>query len=155
MAWKGRVEVRGPDLRLWRVGRRWSLWQPHLRKVRIRLDDGDAWNLGSLFDDFSAGIAVAVVVFIVVLLTSPLAGVSVFFAEWMLALLLIPIAVAYRIVFRRPWLVYAESADGRDSLVTPVIGWRESQDVIERAVTEIRSNGCPQSDAWHTYSPGP
>src|SRR4051794_3806088 len=48
-----RVEVRGPDLRLWRVGRRWSPWRPRMRNIRLRIDDG--LNFGSAFDDISAG----------------------------------------------------------------------------------------------------
>lgn len=113
-----RVEVRDPDLRLWRVGRRWSPWRPRMRNIRLRIDDG--LNFGSAFDDISAGVAVAVLVFVLVVLTSPLAGLGVFFAEWMLALLLIPIAVAYRTVFHRPWHLCAASADGRDLFAVAV-----------------------------------
>src|SRR4051812_46083874 len=60
-----------------------------------------ARTYGDVFDDLSAGAAVAILLFVVVLLTSPLADISIFFAEWMLALLLIPLVVAYRIAFRR------------------------------------------------------
>ena len=121
-----------------------------MRNIRLRLDD--AWNLSGFFDDVSLGAAAAVLVFIVVLLTSPLAGVSVFFSEWLLALLLIPLAVAYRIVFRRPWCLYAESADGHDLLVTSVIGWDNSQRVITDVAEHIRSFGGPPEN-WTRVAP--
>src|SRR4051812_8126785 len=113
MSWSRRREVRGPDYRLWRVGRRWTVWRPRPRRIRVHLDTG--WNLASALDDLSAGVAVAVVVFLLVVLTSPLAGVGVFFAEWMIALLLVPIVAGYRIAFHRPWELYAEAVDGSDS----------------------------------------
>jgi hypothetical protein len=122
-----------------------------MRKVRLNTED--TWNMGSVFDDLSSGVAVAILVFMLVLVTSPLAGISVFFAEWMLVLLLIPIGVAYRIVFRRPWHVYAESVDGRDAYATSVIGWPESQQVIELAADEIRTTGAPRSYHWAAVQP--
>ena len=115
---------------------------------KIRLSGDDAWNISSWLDDFSTGVAAAIIVFALVLLTSPLAGVSVFFAEWMLVFLLVPIGVAYRLLFRRPWLIYAEAADGRDLRVARVVGWRESQEVISAAGIEIRRTGAPQSALW-------
>jgi hypothetical protein len=145
VVWQRRVEVRGPDLRLWRVGRDWSLWRPRMRRVRVRLDD--AWNLGDLFDDLSFGAAAAVVIFLFVLLTSPLAGISVFFAEWMLALLLIPLAAAYRLAFRRPWRVYAESVDGRDLAYTSITGWTASGQVVAETAEHIRRTGAPP-ESW-------
>ena len=107
-----------------------------------------AANVSDIFDDVSAGIALTVIVFIVAVVASPLAGIGVLFAEWMLVLLLVPIAVAYRIVFRRPWHVYAESADGHDHPVTSVVGWHESQRVIDQAAGEIKAAGSPQSGTW-------
>jgi hypothetical protein len=147
MSWSRPVEVRGPDLRLWRVGRRWSLWRPRFRKVR--LDTNDAFNIsGDVFDDVAASVAGLVIVLVVVVLAGPLGGVGVFVAEWALALLVIPLAVLYRIVFRRPWHVYAESADGRDALYARVAGWQASGDAIERAAAEIKTAGRPQSGRW-------
>src|SRR3954468_3339360 len=109
-----RVEVRGPDLRLWRVGRRWSPWH--------------------------------------VVLTSPLAGIGVFFAEWMLALLLIPIAVAYRLVFHRPWHLSAASADGRDVFAVAAEGWTESERMIAAAADHLKEFGTVPPD-WIRLTP--
>lgn len=121
-----------------------------MRSIRLNLDD--AFNLGGLFDDISLGAAAAVLVFILVLLTSPLAGISVFFSEWLLVLLLVPLTVAYRIVFRRPWCLYAESADGHDLLVTSVIGWNSSQQVIGQVAQHIRAFGAPP-EGWTRVAP--
>ena len=57
------------------------------------------------------------------------------------------LAVANRIVFRRPWCVYAETADGHDLLVTSVIGWDNSQRVIVEVAEHIRRFGAPP-DSW-------
>ena|SRR5437764_15397298 len=98
-----------------------------------------------------AGVAVVFLVFVLVVLTSPLAGIGVFFAEWMLALLLIPIAVTYRVVFHRPWRLSAASADGRDLLAAEAEGWsRSAHDRhSRRASTDVRHRaaGLDQADA--------
>jgi hypothetical protein len=147
MSWRRPLEVRGPDLRLWRVGRRWSLWRPRLRKFRLKADD--ALNIGGdLFDDLAATAAGLVIVLVVVILAGPLGGIGIFVAEWALALLIVPLAVLYRIVFRRPWHVYAEAVDGHDALYARVTGWSESAAAIEQAAREIKSSGSPQSGTW-------
>lgn len=151
MILRRRVEVRGPDLRLWRIGRHWSPWRPHIRRVRIHFDDG--WNIAGSLDDLAAGAALAVLVFLLVVLTSPLAGIGVLFAEWMLVLLLIPIAVAYRVVFGRPWQLIAESADGRDTYVASVVGWEHSQRLIEDAAQHIKASGSPPEPPWSRHGP--
>src|SRR4051794_19904894 len=116
-----------------------------MRKVRLHMED--AWNHGDRLAAISLGAAGAVVMFIVVLLTSPLAGVSVFFSEWLLALLVIPLGVAYRIVFRRPWCLYAESADRRDVYVASVAGWEISQRVITEVAEHLHNFGAPP-ESW-------
>jgi len=143
--WPRHVEVRGPDRRRWRVGRRWVAWHPQVRRIRLRL--GDATNVTGVLDDISAGTAIAVVALFLAVLTGPLAGVGVFFAEWMLALLLVPIAVGYRLLFHRPWLLYAEAADGRHVYVRSVVGWTAGEQAIAAATAQIVNSGYPP-DGW-------
>lgn len=143
-----RVEVRGPDLRRWRIGRTWVAWHPRMR--RVRLDVRSGINLVSVLDDVSAGVAAAVLALFVAVLTGPFAGVGVFFAEWMIALLVVPITVGYRVLFHRPWLLYAESADGHYAFVASVVGWAACDRAIAAAVEQIKRSGYPPGNWYRT-----
>jgi hypothetical protein len=124
------VRVTTDDGRELRVGRRWLPWQPRPREF-----DGPADVSDVIGGDDLAGIALSIVLALVLSLLAPLLMVLlVLTGEILLVLLLAPLAVAVRVLLRRPWLV--EVREGRTLLhAEKVVGWRASGDRILEIAT--------------------
>ena len=109
-----------PDGARWTVKR---LWWP---RRRARRDSGWDDVLGFFpdvgpVDDFAAGL-------VVLALVAAIAVLVVFFLPeilLLLELLVLPLVFAYKVVFRRPWVVEAKS-DGAARARWRVPGWRRS-----------------------------
>jgi hypothetical protein len=136
--------VTGPDGRRWSVRRRWQPWRPRARDFR-KVDL--SWALGGgngLVGDLIILILVAVALFVL-----PLVLILVFFvAEWLLVLLLLPIAVLVRLAFGLPWTVMVEGSSGagnRWHYTIEVRGWRASRELTKKIRQEIAADGKPRT----------
>lgn len=70
--------------------------------------------------------------------------------ELVIALLILLVAVAGRVVFRRPWTVYAmtKGEDVRRELEWQVVGWRASGRLVERIGASLeRGDALPEGAA--------
>ena len=119
------MRVTTDDGRELRIGRRWLPWRPRPREFDGPVDFVDVVDGTDL-----AGVVLSVVLAIVLSLLAPLLlVVLVLTGEVLLVLLLAPLAVAVRVLLRRPWLV--EVREGGTLLhAEKVAGWRASRDRI-------------------------
>ncbi len=97
----------GPDGRTWWVGRRWLPWRPKRREL-----DGDSNCPDFDFADEPIGCLIGLVVAGVVLAVPIVAALIIFVAEWLIVLLVLPIAVLVRVALGKPWVI---SARGRSA----------------------------------------
>jgi hypothetical protein len=130
-----RHKVTGPDGRRWTLGRRWL---PRYRKLgRTGVPDmpGDGLDLGG--DDLGAlgAILLAIVgIFVAIVLVLVLFNVFAIAIELMLFITVAVAGLIGRVVFRRPWIVFARNGDTRFEY--PVVGYfnsrRKLQDLASR-----------------------
>jgi hypothetical protein len=138
-------EIAAPDGRRWRVRRRWlSMDMPRWRGSR---EDPGGWDVpgGELVTEgpFAAiAIAVLAVVFIALFFVLIVPAV-VFLVELLVVLLVAGLAIAGRIVLRRPWLVEARSDAERESW--PVVGWRASGRAVDAVAEAIERGESPSA----------
>lgn len=128
----------------WEVRRRWiprlgsdTLWRRFRRRVHVVLQrvrrNADVADLGCA-DDLGEAIGVAVLVVLALLILFFVAlPLALALVDALILLLLALLAIPFRVLFRRPWLVDAHHSDGR-ALRWRVVGWRESA----RFATEAR-----------------
>jgi hypothetical protein len=131
------VRVTGSDGRRWWVGRRWLPWQPRMRGWGEALGDGAV-----AADD------VVSLVIVIVLLLPGLLFALILAIEWLLALALLPLLAAIRLLLPVPWQVVARGRDAagrRTRYAAQVRGWRASRQVIVGVAGEIRVHGLPRS----------
>jgi hypothetical protein len=117
------VKVTDPSGQTWRVSRRWVPWRPRFRDVESSnlLDFGNGGG-GSGGDGGSSGgggggfdidlgealviIAVVIAAIVFLIFVAPVLLAIVFaLAEWLIVLVVLPIAVAGRVIFGRKWHV--------------------------------------------------
>ncbi|GHJ46386.1 hypothetical protein Cs7R123_37280 [Catellatospora sp. TT07R-123] len=138
----------GADGREWWVGRRWLPWKPKPHRFRGNSSGGGFVDFGSLdLGDEPVGCTIALVFFALVVAFPLLLVLALFIAEWLLALLLLPLFVLVRTLFGVPWRVVARgrATDGRRwRYYTQAGGWRASGELIDRALEEIRVYGEPR-----------
>jgi hypothetical protein len=130
-----RRKVTGPDGRRWTLGRRWL---PRYRKLgRTDVPDmpGGDFDLGG--DDlgiFGAILLAIVGIFVAIVLVLVLFNVVAIALELMIFITLAVAGLISRVVFRRPWVVFARSGENRFEY--PVVGYfnsrRKLQDIAGR-----------------------
>ena len=133
------MHATGPDGSAWNVTRRWAPWRP-----RWRHDDGADGTGFNAFDvDDPAALLVGLLIFLVLLLLMPVVfPVVVGVLEVTLLVILLPAAVLWRLLGRRPWEVEVRPAHGRVFSGRPVHmesggRWRASRQAIREIVAEI------------------
>ncbi len=146
--------VRAPDGREWTVGIRWLPRRPKWRGwgfSRNRRDRGSGgsawWNVLDIPDVGGDSITLWLIV-IGVLLAVVLAWVFVFpvlffLLDLLVLVLIAAVAIALRVLFRRPWIVQARSGD--DELTWPVVGWRASLRRVDAVAARLQ-RGLPLDD---------
>ena len=131
------VEAVSPDGTRWRVGRVW--WQGRPRWRRRLEDVGGDGGFPDLGGDDLAGLALAVVLGLLLLLVVPFLLPAVVFAvELVLLLLLGGLALAARVLLVRPWTVRATSATGQ-VVTRQARGWRASGRAVEELAASVRA----------------
>ena len=133
-----RRKVKAPDGRKWTLGRHWLPRRKRFKKIDLRDANPDVGfpdiggdDLG-IFGVIIAAIAGLIVAAFVVLL---------FFNVFALALeLLLVIVIALagiigRVVFRRPWIVFAKSGDANHQW--PVVGYFNSRRHIQEIAGQL------------------
>jgi hypothetical protein len=144
-----RRKVTSPDGRKWTLGRH---WMPRRRKLgRAKLRDLDAPDFLPDFGDdlgiIGAIILVFLAIIVAIILILVLFNVFAIAIELMLVLLLLLWGVVARVVFRRPWTVFAKSDS---ALYTrQVVGWRASGRAITEIEQDLRSGVQLQIPAGH------
>ena len=146
--------VHAPDGREWAVGVRWLPRRPKWfgwgfrARRKGRDSDGSEWwhilDIPDVAGDSLTVFLIIVGVFIAIVLAWVFVFPVLFFLLDLLVLVVIAIvAVALRVLFRRPWIVQATSGD--ETLTWPVVGWRASQQRVD-AVTARLQRGLPLDD---------
>jgi hypothetical protein len=132
-------KVTAPDGRQWKLGRRWMpgrrrVWRPKMR------DTGDgSWvdfggdDLGIVGAIVLAVIAVVVIAFLALILLNVVALAI----ELIIIVVLLLGGIVGRVVFRRPWTIYAKTAG--HEWQQRVVGWRASGRAIDAAASRIAS----------------
>lgn len=123
------VKVRSPDGQVWRVRRRWLPWRQRRRDV-------DFVDLSDFADDPVTWIALIVVSIVLAPVLIVLAAVLIAGLEFLLLLLVLPVAVLARVLFGRRWCV--EVRRGR-RLHQEVVGgdWQRSGLLVRDLASQI------------------
>jgi hypothetical protein len=130
------VKARTPAGQVWRVGRRWVPWR---RRLKGSLDSVPDLGLGPLGDDPISAV-IGVIVLIIALpfiLVALVAG-----AEFLLVLLLMPVAALARVLLGRHWTVVARRG-WKAWWEEPSGDWRESGDRIHQLADAIGRGHVP------------
>ena len=131
--------VRAPDGTTWRVGRRFLPWRLRWRGgPKEVLDAVDATELLGVLDDgifVAVGVVLAVIAFLV-LATFFVLPLIVLTVEVALALFIVGLVFAWRIVFRKPWLVTA-AVNRTVHRQWKRVGWRASGHLVEQVASSI------------------
>ena len=132
----------GPEGIRWEVGRRWV-------PKRVRLRDSD-WRESapefdglSFFDDpsgFLLALGVIATAMIVFLVIWPIVAIAL---ELVILALIFMASLAGRILFRKPWTVFARSDTPGPPRVHEgqVVGWRNSGRLIDEVLEALRRGG--------------
>jgi hypothetical protein len=128
-----------PDGRKWTLGRH---WMPRRRRLG-RADPGDAMPDFLSFDSaddlgvLGAILLAAVALVVAIVLALLLFNVVAIAIELLILIVLLVAGVVGRVVFRRPWTVFAKS--GSTLHTRPVVGWRASGRAIDELAERIAS----------------
>ncbi len=129
------MKVRDPEGRTWRVTRRWVPWRRRLRTP----DSGPVDGLNGLGDDPIS----AIIAIVLLILALPFIILTLFVAfEFVLLLLLIPVAALARVVLGAHWTVEAR----RGFTIwwdAPSGDWRESGERIRAVAAAIQEGQLP------------
>jgi hypothetical protein len=133
-----RRKVTAPDGRRWTLGRHWLPRRKRFKKADISDvgPDGGFLDIGG--DDLGIfGIIIAVIVGFFLTVFVVLLAFNVFaLALEILILLVVALAgVIGRVVFRRPWMVFARGGD--EQLVWPVVGYFNSRAKIQELSSQL------------------
>lgn len=132
----GEQSVRDPGGREWTVGVRWLPrrptwlgWGPG-RTTKAGSSDLEWLDLanGCVPDDIPVLAAIAVIVFVLILIWFAVLPIAVFALDLLFLLLVAAGGVATRVLFRRPWIVEA-STEG-ETRHWPVVGLRSSRVLV-------------------------
>jgi hypothetical protein len=134
------MRVHGPDGRRWWVGRRWLPWRPRARKIDREFHDFATVGADEPIS-FLIGLGLTVALLLVPIV---LVGV-ILVAEWLILLLLLPLATLVRIAFGMPWTVVARSRAPYARYAGRAHGWGESRALIDSVAEEIARDGAPRT----------
>src|SRR3954454_9619664 len=126
-----RRKVTSPDGRVWTLGRRWVPRRRRLGRVDLGKTGFEVPDPSGLLDDLGivGGIIGTVLLAIaLVFLVLVLFNVLAIAVELLLVVILLLAGIVGRVVFRRPWTVFAKS--DRNLYERPVVGWRASRRAI-------------------------
>jgi hypothetical protein len=147
----GAKRVVAPDGRVWTVGRRWIGDRPRLRREREPDstgvgggDEGSLWGDLLAIDDITpagivAGLAITVALILVFAVAWPLVAVAL---EVVVVVLAAAVGLVGRLLFRRPWTVYARAEPRR--LEWHVPGWRASGELIDEIAERLAGGEDPR-----------
>ena len=117
-----RRKVTGPDGRRWTLGRHWLPRRKRFKKADLTDFGPDLPGFGG--DDlgiFGVIIAAIVGVILAIFLALLLFNVVALAIELLIVIVVALVGVIGRVVFRRPWIVFARTKDQR--LEWPVVGY--------------------------------
>jgi Flp pilus assembly protein TadB len=135
-----RRTVTAPDGRTWTLGRRWLPRRRRFKKADLSdvgpdggFDGFDADDLGIVGLIFAVVAAFFLAVFVALLAFNVIA-----LALELLIVIVVALAgVVGRVVFRRPWIVFARH--GKERLEWPVVGYLNSRRTLEDVAGRLRS----------------
>ena len=134
-----RRKVTGPDGRRWRLGRTWFPRFKRIKKADVTDFGPDLPGVDGLDDLGIFGVIIAAIlaVIVAIFLALLLFNVVALAIELTILIVLTITGVIGRILFRKPWVVFARTKDQR--LAGEVVGWRESRLWIADTAARIES----------------
>jgi hypothetical protein len=140
-------QVVAADRRRWTVGIRWLPRRPRwfgwgFGWKRRKRGDSSSWRDGG-FEADEGTLIIVVVLVAVIFAWFFVLPVLVLLLDVLLLLLIACVAIATRVLFRRPWIVEARS--GTEALEWPVVGWRNALERVDHVVARLE-RGLPLDD---------
>jgi hypothetical protein len=132
-----RRKVRSPDGRKWTLGRHWLPRRKRFKKADITDVGPDLPGIDG-FDDLGViGLIIAIVVSVILVAFLALLLFNVFaLALELLIVIFVAIAgVIGRVVFRRPWIVFARNGEKR--VEYPVVGYFNSRRKLQDIASQL------------------
>jgi hypothetical protein len=144
MAGVAEKTVKGPDGRIWEVGRLWFHRTPRrYKRKRFNENTLELADLGGV-DGPAALIAIIVIAIVVILGWMFLVPAMIVLVDLLFILVVAGLGVAARVLFRRPWKVVVESDDlPAQRFEIPVVGYRAAGAKVDEIVYQIRETGTP------------
>jgi hypothetical protein len=145
MAGVAEKTVKGPDGRVWEVGRLWFHRMPR-RYKRKRFNENalEFADIGGAIEHPVAFIAIIAVVIVLVLGWMFLVPAMILLVDLLFILVVAGLGVATRVLFRRPWKVVAESDDlPAQRFEIPVVGYRAAGAKVDEIAYQIQETGTP------------
>jgi hypothetical protein len=138
-----RRKVTGPDGRTWKLGRKWFPRFKRIGKADVTDFGPDLPGFDGLDDlgIFGAIIAAILAVIVAIFLALLLFNVIALAIELVIFLVLLIAGIISRILFRKPWIVFAKA--GELTSFDEVVGWRASRQWLRDAETRIASGLNP------------
>jgi hypothetical protein len=141
--------ARGPDGREWRVQREWvkrgPRWRRSARPNLDHLDDvGNPLEAADGCLDLEGLLYLLVIVVALFLIWFFVLPALLFAFDLLFLLLSAAVGIAFRILFRRPWHVVAETPGPPPERVDiPVVGYRASGAKVDEVAWRIGATGTP------------
>jgi hypothetical protein len=132
-----RRKVTAPDGRKWTLGRHWLPRRKRFKKADITDVGPDFPGIDGLDDLGVIGLIIAVIVSVILVAFLALLLFNVFALalELLIVIILALAGVIGRVVFRRPWIVFAKSADTNHQW--PVVGYFNSRRHIQEIAGQL------------------
>ena len=132
-----RRKVRDPHGRKWTVGRHWMPRRKRFKKADLDLPDFLGDFGGDDLGIFAAIFLAIAAFFLTIFLALLLFNVVALAIELSILIVVGLVGLISRVVFRRPWTVFASSGD--QQLEYPVVGYLNSKRRIEELATALSS----------------
>ena len=132
-----RRKVKDPDGRKWTLGRHWLPRRKRFKKADIDMPDFLPDFGGDDLGVFGAIIVAIVAVVVAIFLALLLFNVVALAIELLIVILVALVGLIGRVVFRRPWIVFAKAGD--QQLEYPVVGYFNSRRRIDELATALSS----------------
>jgi hypothetical protein len=132
-----RRKVTGPDGRKWTLGRHWLPRRKRIEKADLGDFGPELPGVDGLDDLGIVGVIIAAIlaVIVAVFLALLLFNVIAIAIELLIAIVVALVGVVSRVVFRRPWTVFARSGDHRFEM--PVVGYFNSRRKIQELSSQL------------------
>jgi hypothetical protein len=131
-----RRKVTSPDGRRWTIGRHWLPRRKRFKKADLSDVTPDGLDFGDFGDDlgiFGVIIAAIAAFFLAIFVVVVLFNVFALALELLIVIVVALVGILSRVVFRRPWIVFARTKDQRHEW--PVVGYLNGR----RRIQEISS----------------